>query len=287
MNINRLIYLCFAVYLIWNVKQQQVQKTFVESVQEQDLMVVEMLEERMEEMWDKTARDLYDYRKKKYRPILTAFRDIQIQFERLEQKIDSLEEIDRPTLTIILFKKTLDHSFNIYEDLLREYGTGVFGIHQDEIESRLEHMRAYFNEYLPNNNSTTNNFSYLQSRAKLLEHYLLKEITGYYQGRVICGDNFLLFPVVVPTKATPFIGEHFEAKIGIGHYASQIDPSLLRYIISGDTIPANLEDGGIEIAIPATKVGTQKLEIAYEIINPMTGKKVTHSLPYEYVVLPK
>jgi len=289
MNLARLIYLCFAIYFFWNFKQQKEQKIFLESVHQQDLMTVETLEERMYEMWDKTARDLYDYRKKKYRPILIAFRDIQDHFEHLNHQIDSLEQFDETASVVVVFERTLDRSFDTYENLLNEFGTEVFGFKQDEIVSRLNNIQAYFDHNSPqyNSNSPIVNFSYLKTKAKLLEHHLLKEITGYYSGRVICGGP-ILFPVVVPKKSTPFIGENFEARIGIGQYSNQIDPASLRYIINGDTIPANLEDGTTEIAIPTTKIGTQKVDITFEVINPMTGKKSDyHSMPYEYVVLPK
>lgn len=300
MNIPRLIYLCFAIYFIWNFKQQQKQEVFLESVHQQDLMVAEVFDNVVEEMRERVSRELQEYSKREYRPILPAFAEIQTNFGQFYKQIDSLSEFQKSDVTTVSnyqlrdsLRQTVKEGYASYERLLLNHGKLPFGLKQEEIESRLENMQTYLETHLPKSDlkytSSANLLSHLKSRAKLLEYHLLKEIVSYRGGRmIICRFGMPIeFPIITPKNVNPVIGESFEATISMGQYVEEIDPELVEYIVNGDTLITDPETGRTNFSIPAISHGTKQLDISYSIKNPLTGQLIKAKVPFRYRVLPK
>ena len=123
--------------------------------------------------------------------------------------------------------------------------------------------------------------SKMQSDAKSSEAALVNSMAELAGGRVVEFDAF--FPVVQADKSYIIKGEPFKAKISVGTYSSQINPSDIGIYVNGSKLRVN-NDGIAEYSTTPGSVGEKTLSLKAEVRNPLTGEVSKGDATYKYEV---
>lgn len=199
-------------------------------------------------------------------------------------------------------EQTREEMIAAYVGLLEEYGRQPFGLGEEEIQRKIESMKANFTldvedpEVWANTDKTSwADFKFrkmplaavlpllskMQADARTAEASMVNEMASYSGGRVVEFDQF--FPVVNAKKAYVIAGEPFEAEISVGTYSSQIDPSNIRITVNGSSVPVNNE-GKATFKTSTSSTGVKTLNLTAAVTNPLTGEVSEGDAKFEYEV---
>ena len=196
---------------------------------------------------------------------------------------------------------TKDELVAAYTDLLEEHGKD-FGLKEAEIKNRIENIA----DNLPfgiddetwkqsKDKKSWSDFKFrqmplaavlpllsqMQSDAKSSEANLVNQMAELAGGRVVEFDAF--FPVVEAEKAYIIRGEPFKAKISVGTYSTQINPSDIGLYVDGEKLTVG-DDGKAEFTGSGGSLGTKTLNLRAEVRNPLTGEVTEGETTYSYTV---
>lgn len=188
-----------------------------------------------------------------------------------------------------------------YTQLLTTYGEKPFGLKEEEIQSRIQsvaqNMPFDIDEdiYEGTDKTSWSDFrfghmplaavmpllSQLQSDLKSSEANLVNDMVGLAGGRTIDVDQF--FPVFSADKSYVISGEQINAKVSVGSYSSNLDPSNVDLRVGGQRLRIK-DDGTADFTITGRGSGPQTINTSVAVTNPLTGEVTRGEGKFTYEV---
>ena len=196
---------------------------------------------------------------------------------------------------------TKEELINTYTTLLQENGK-EFGLNETQINNRIESIAKNMPFGIDDetwkkskDKKSWEDFKFrqmplaavlpllsqMQSDAKSSEASLVNSMAELSGGRVVEFDAF--FPVVQADKSYIIRGEAFKAKISVGTYSTQINPSDITLTVDGTNLTVG-EDGTAEFTTSSNSLGTKTLNLKAAVRNPLTGEVSEGERSYSYTV---
>ena len=139
------------------------------------------------------------------------------------------------------------------------------------IDSNIENDAIYSLNLIMVQDSGLQSFKFFKS--------LLDNLTS---GKTI-GDWQMQFPIILPHSGCVSVGENFEAEVAIGTYVAEFDPKVTKLFVN-DT-PLIIDSNGIANFVKMNKKpGKVDLTLRFEMLNKLTGQKISNESIYTYTV---
>ncbi|MBC6995508.1 GldM family protein [Neolewinella lacunae] len=123
--------------------------------------------------------------------------------------------------------------------------------------------------------------SQMKSDLKVSEANLVNDLVSVAGGKTIEFDKF--FPVFSADKSYVIGGEKITAKVSVGSYSSNLDPSNIDLRVNGQRLTVG-PDGTADFSITGSGTGQKTLTTSVSVTNPLTGKTETGEGKFVYEV---
>ena len=279
--------------------QSEDQQLIVDVQNKRNWEMIRVLELEMETTKYQVRRQTAKYSRKAYYPIYPIILELKEDYDLITEDYEKIRKviIEQGTANKELdnfydvTEKTLLRSIFRYECFFSTFGRKPLGLREKEIYSRTDYFEGKISEnltYLKTMKNKRDNLEYWFNDwfidLSLKIYNVIMELNTYYLSDRFVFSEF--YPIVISENCPIKQGENFEAEIILAYFFEDVNPSDIIFRLDDKVIPFE-EDGKALISIEPKNIGTNTIEMTYQLKNPNTTDVDIGSSIYYYEVLPK